>query len=85
MFNLNAEVRFPIWRQLGGTIFQDAGALKSTSFADFKPDNLLVCTGLGLRYHTPIGPLRFDIAFKWKSDARSTGMFAWFLTFGNAF
>ena len=43
MFNLNAEVRFPLpfIKNLGGVVFQDMGALSGDRLADFKAQNLL--------------------------------------------
>ncbi len=42
--------------------FADAGAVYSNSFPDFTGD-YLVGAGGGLRYLTPIGPIRLDVAF----------------------
>lgn len=87
MFNMNAEVRFPLpfFKDLGGVVFQDMGALSGDKLADFKAQNLLHATGFGLRYNTPIGPLRFDIGWKWKKHNACEGSYAWFLTFGHTF
>jgi outer membrane protein assembly factor BamA len=84
MLNLNFELRFPVYKNLGGVVFQDIGTLSSSRFADFKGKDILLGTGFGVRITTPVGPLRFDIAWKWarEPEARS---FAWFLTFGQAF
>jgi len=46
-------------------VFQDLGALIQDSITD-SMDNILAGSGFGIRYQTPIGPLRFDIAWKWK-------------------
>jgi len=85
MFNINAEVRFPIYKRLGGVLFQDLGALSNNRFADFQAKNILAGTGIGLRLATPVGPLRFDFAWKWTKPDPSCRSFAWFLTFGQAF
>lgn len=83
--NMNAELRFPVYKSLGGVVFQDLGALSSCGFADFKAQDLLASTGFGLRVGTPIGPLRFDMGWKWKKQRPDDRSFAWFLAFGNAF
>lgn len=85
MLNVNFEVRFPIYFQLEGATFIDAGVLIKDSIQDVR-ENLLAGAGFGLRYNTPIGPLRFDIAFKLDQkypDFESP--YAWYLTLGQAF
>ncbi len=85
MLNANIELRFPVWRKIGGVIFQDIGALSGTMFADFKAQDLLAATGFGVRVFTPLGPLRFDIGWRWRKQLAIERSFAWFLTFGQAF
>lgn len=62
VFVLNNELRFPLWRELGGTLFSDTGNV-FRRFRDFKPGDLTQTLGFGLRVKTPIGPLRFDLGF----------------------
>lgn len=85
MLNVNIELRFPVWRKIGGVVFQDLGALSGTMFADFKTQDLLASTGFGIRVFTPLGPLRFDIGWRWRKQLQIERSFAWFLTFGQAF
>jgi translocation and assembly module TamA len=85
MFNLNFEMRFPIYFQLEGAAFIDAGVLIKDSIQDV-PDNLLGGAGFGFRYNTPIGPLRFDLAFKLdRKYPEFESPYAWYLTLGQAF
>lgn len=85
MVNGNFELRFPLYKKMGAVLFQDLGALSGRMFADFKPQDLLTATGFGLRFFTPVGPLRFDIGWKWRKQISEERSFAWFLTFGQAF
>ncbi|MBM17561.1 MAG: hypothetical protein CL947_00660 [Epsilonproteobacteria bacterium] len=89
MFNLNTEVRFSIYKSLGGVIFNDIGALFKDSInkALFDgSDNFLGGTGFGIRYDTPIGPLRFDLGFKWNKNIKDfESRWVWYLTLGHAF
>lgn len=53
------------WRQrfganLGAAVFVDAGQVSNS--LRLVPDQVRVGTGVGLRYFTPIGPIRFDVA-----------------------
>jgi outer membrane protein assembly factor BamA len=85
MINGNAEIRFPLHTNLDGALFQDLGALNNTAFTQIKNKDILAGTGFGLRYATPIGPLRFDIAWKWRREDPKIAPFAWYVTFGSVF
>lgn len=73
LFINNFELRFPLYGDnLGGVIFQDAGnvysSLNAFSFR-FRQSNLqdfnymVQDAGIGIRYRTPIGPIRADVSF----------------------
>jgi outer membrane protein insertion porin family len=85
MVNSNFELRFPIWGMLGAVLFTDIGMLSRTFDECFQAKNLVGTTGFGLRYDTPLGPLRFDIGWQWFSDKHSKHRYAWFFTLGHAF
>lgn len=85
MINLNAEVRIPVVKRVNFVLFQDVGILCGDTFNDFCADKLAAGTGFGIRYHTPIGPLRFDIGWKWKKCSNLERSYNWILTFGQAF
>jgi outer membrane protein assembly complex protein YaeT len=55
------EWRFPIWQELRGATFLDAGQLSRDAWA-WKPQELRTSVGVGLRYATPLGPVRVDVA-----------------------
>ncbi len=56
---LNQELRFPIVGPVRGVLFGD-GAILNTSIAGIRSTDSHWSTGLGLRYVTPVGILRFD-------------------------
>lgn len=85
MINANAEIRFPIFKAFDGVIFTDLGGLFKERTANIT-DGLLASSGFGVRYNTPIGPLRFDIGWKWKRQYPDfESAFGWYLTFGHSF
>jgi translocation and assembly module TamA len=47
---------------LGAVVFLDAGQVSLSSFT-FPVGDLQLGVGAGLRYRTPIGPLRVDLGF----------------------
>jgi translocation and assembly module TamA len=57
----SVELRYNITETIGVVGFVDAGRAFEASFPDFD-EPLVVGAGLGARYFTPIGPLRFDVA-----------------------
>lgn len=61
IFIVNAEYRFPIAGPFGGTMFVDAGNV----FPDTKIlfDRLRYGVGSGLRYLSPVGPVRVDVGY----------------------
>jgi outer membrane protein insertion porin family len=69
---LNAEFRFPIFGNLGGTLFYDAAQVwkepGDIHIAFEGDDGLRQGVGVGLRYMTPIGPVRVE--YGWPVDAR---------------
>lgn len=84
MINTNLELRIPLINKLHGVIFQDVGALSQSGFLGIK-NKWHPTSGVGLRYKTPIGSLRFDIGWKWKKRSPNDTPYAWYLTLGEAF
>ena len=63
LFILNSEVRFPlkIMKALGGVVFYDGGNVYSAINLPNFVNNYTNTVGIGLRYSTPIGPIRIDV------------------------
>jgi outer membrane protein assembly complex protein YaeT len=59
---LNAELRVNVWRSLGMVGFLDAGNVFPRA-ADVDVTDLRSAAGFGLRYRSPVGPLRIDLGF----------------------
>ena len=62
MLEMSAELRTPpLWKKIGLVGFVDAGSVNTTAWRISLRD-LLYDAGLGVRYGTPIGALRVDLA-----------------------
>ena len=59
---LNGELRYSLWKSLAAVTFVDVGNIYALASA-FQPTNLQPAVGLGLRYKSPIGPIRVDLGF----------------------
>ena len=55
------ELRHPVWRKLSGVVFVDFGNVWAKEF-DYNINRLHYAVGAGLRFSTPIGPIRFDVS-----------------------
>jgi outer membrane protein assembly complex protein YaeT len=61
--NFSTEVRVPIWNNLGAVLFLDGGNVWSKPW-DFNVNDMRYDVGPGLRYNTPIGPIRADLGYQ---------------------
>jgi outer membrane protein insertion porin family len=80
---VNLDYRFPIAGAIGGTVFVDGGNVWR-DYAEIDTGDLRWGAGVGLRYRSPVGPLRLEIG--WKLD-REPGepAYVWFFSIGNPF
>ena len=79
-----AELRARFTNSLGGVLFLDGGR----SFADSIPQDmtdLFWGAGAGLRYFTPIGPIRLDLAFPLERRDGIDDAFQIYISIGQAF
>ena len=86
LFIVNSEARFPlpIKKSLGGVVFYDGGNVYSNiSFRQFTQD-FTHSVGVGVRYQTPVGPVRFDVGYRITSvpGVKAT---QYFVTLGQSF
>jgi len=82
MASINTELRYFATKKFGGVLFYDGGLLRDERKKHYCWSHGL---GLGIRYITPIGPMRFDIGWKGKYFAAERSSLTWFLTIGHAF
>jgi outer membrane protein insertion porin family len=59
----SVEARFKLYKSFGAALFVDFGNVWETSLT-YKLEEVRFATGWGLRYDTPIGPIRLDAARK---------------------
>ncbi len=85
MANASFEARMLLYAGLQGVVFQDFGALSDSRFSEIKTRGILAGTGVGLLYNTPMGPLRFDIGWKWSCPEPFDRSYSWFLSLGQVF
>jgi outer membrane protein assembly complex protein YaeT len=63
--NASAELRAPIFGKVSGVLFVDAGRVWGEPVNNFKNDSgWRYDVGPGIRYQTPIGPLRVDFGYQ---------------------
>jgi outer membrane protein insertion porin family len=85
LFILNSELRFPtsLISKLGGVAFYDGGnVFTSVGFGDIS--NYSNTIGVGVRYATPVGPVRFDIGRN-LNPVNGVSPWQYFITLGQAF
>jgi outer membrane protein assembly complex protein YaeT len=63
LFESSAELRAPVWGNLSAVLFADAGNVWNNAW-DLNLNDLRYDVGPGLRYLTPIGPIRADVGFQ---------------------
>lgn len=88
MLLLNFEMRAALWRDVGIVGFLDGGNVFAR-VSDFDAGELRASPGLGLRYRSPIGPIRVDLGFKLRRRELSPRNFesrtAFHISVGHAF
>ena len=80
---LSLEYTVPLFEQVRGAVFYDAGFVNADAY-DFDTSNLHTDAGLGLRLNLPFGPLAFDYAVPLESpdpESDKGGQFQFYLDY----
>jgi len=77
------ELRTQVTQSVGVVNFVDAGQVGNESYPDFS-DPIKWGVGLGVRYDTSLGPLRFDVAHPLKGEAGDPDL-GFYIGLGQAF
>jgi outer membrane protein insertion porin family/translocation and assembly module TamA len=64
LIEANIEYRFPIWKRLGGAIFVDGAYVGEGSASEIFKGTGAITPGFGLRYQSPVGPIRIDLGIR---------------------
>jgi outer membrane protein insertion porin family/translocation and assembly module TamA len=59
----SVEARFPVWQDLMGAVFVDAGMVRQQTNPALPRTTAAITPGFGARYRSPVGPIRADIGF----------------------
>jgi outer membrane protein insertion porin family/translocation and assembly module TamA len=59
----SVEVRFPIWKNLGGAAFLDGAMVGKGTLREVTEGAGAITPGFGVRYYSPVGPIRVDVGF----------------------
>jgi outer membrane protein insertion porin family len=83
MLLLNLELRYNLLNSLGLVLFFDSGNVWESYHSGWSSP-LKSSIGPGIRYNTPVGPLRFDIGFKLNKEEGENSS-EYHFTIGHAF
>jgi outer membrane protein insertion porin family len=80
----NGELRVPVWRDFGAVLFVDGGNV-FRRVTEMTLGELRGSVGFGLRYVSPIGPIRVDLGFKLDRRPEERSLTALHFSLGQAF
>lgn len=84
LLELNAELRFHLTDSIGLVTFLDAGSVYESVLPQ-PADHMRYGTGAGVRYFTPIGPLRVDVGVPLDRNPEVDDPFQLYISIGQAF
>jgi len=83
LFELSVELRYTVWKEVGVVAFVDTGSVYEADIPEL--NGLFTGVGVGLRYQTKIGPLRFDLAFPTNKREGIDDDFQIYISIGQAY
>jgi translocation and assembly module TamA len=84
LLELNTELRVKVTKQFGFVVFLDGGTAFEPAYPDFG-ERLRWGAGAGVRYYTPFGPLRLDVAAPLDRRPGVDAGYQFYLSLGQAF
>jgi translocation and assembly module TamA len=84
LFEFSAETRARVWGNFGVVGFVDGGTVFRSVLPSFD-ETMRFAAGPGLRYLTPIGPVRLDVAFPLNGRSDIDDPFEFYISLGQAF
>jgi len=84
LLEFSAELRFKITETIGFVAFLDGGSAFEDTYPDFS-ETIRWGAGPGVRYYTPIGPLRLDIGFPLNKRSGVDDPYQIYVSIGQAF
>ena len=89
LFEGNSELRFPLWKEVGAVVFFDFGNVWNGPYREILKNKnetkIRYALGAGLRYMTPIGPIRFDMGREVFNTSGNNREIAFHISVGQAF
>jgi outer membrane protein assembly factor BamA len=64
LIEASVEYRFPLWQRLGGAVFVDGAFVGEGSAGQIFQGTGAITPGFGLRYQSPVGPIRLDLGIR---------------------
>ncbi len=78
------ELRLKFNNSFGGAVFVDAGGVSDSAFPDLK-GGTYIGAGVGVRYYTDFGPIRFDVAVPLTQKDDLDQGYQFYISIGQAF
>lgn len=84
MLDFSLEARVQVTESIGMVTFVDGGRAFAKTVPQFGKE-VYLGPGVGIRYKTPIGPLRFDVAVPWNPREEIDSSYQLYVSIGQAF